>query len=278
MSNYSRMCDAKLRLAQELINRGWEVKGYHASYIDPDPGADYSFNQGYWDGIAVKNGFILVVDNRYSAEAKEIKQLNPKGNLSFDDRKKLEMLESKIGLWATEGEEKNGKELIEKIKSKVSDEPQYEIVGYTLAHLGNPKGSIWHIEKDGRIYDKGNSLSKFADIPEIYEFDINKMEYIDKYFTDWKWVDGEHIPFRAEKKLSDETRKVINDFKTLILRFERVVNGMNSCGDGTKETENAGIEQQVKAGYEKVKVTEYKKEIQVKEIEKPLEIIEGMYF
>ena len=265
MSNYYEKRKAKVRIAHELMNRGWEVKGYKKD--DSDSMTDY-YSPANWDGIATKNGYILVVDNSCAAEAQEIKKLNPKGNLSIDDRKKLKMLEDKIGLWATEGEEKNGKELIEKIKSKATGEAQYEVVGYTLAHLGNPKGSIWHIEKDGKIYDKGNSLTKFADVPEDYEYNINKMEYTEryKYFLEWGYVNEEYQQIRKERTLPDETKKVINDFKAFILRLERVINSMNSCGDGTKETENAGIEQQVKAGYEKVKVTETKTLLKMVEV------------
>lgn len=278
MSNYYTKQDAKVRIAHELMKMGWSVEGYRAD--ESDSMTDY-YSPAHWYGIATKNGYVLVVDNDYVAEAKEITKLNPKGNLSFEDREKITKLEQMtVARGCTAGEEQNAKLLIENIKSKVTDHAQYEVVGYTTAHIGNPKGSIWHIEKDGKIYDKGNALTKFADVPESYEFDINKMEYTERYkFThEYEWVDGERNTIRVERKLPDETRKIINDFKSLILRFERVVNGMNSCGDGTKETEQAAQEQQVKAGYEKVIVTETKEEIKVNEIEKPLEIKDGMYF
>ena len=66
----------------------------------------------------------------------------------------------------TEGEEENAKKLIEKIQSKVSDIAAYEVIGMTTAHMANPKGSIWHIEKDGKIYDKGTGIMKYSDIPD----------------------------------------------------------------------------------------------------------------
>ncbi len=276
MSNYYSKRDAKVRIAHELMKMGWNVEGYKAD--ESDSMIDY-YSPANWDGIATKNGYVLVVDNRYSAESKEIKKYNPAGNLSFEDREKITKLEQMtVERGCTEEEEKNAKRLIEKIKEKISDQPAYEVIGMTTAHMGNPKGSIWHIEKDGKIYDKGNALTKFADVPESWEFDINKMEYTDRYKKVKEWNNNTNEWEWVERKLPDETRKIINDFKALILRFERVVNGMNSCGDGTKETEQKAQEQNEKAGFKKVIVTEYKEEIKVNEIEKPSEIKDGMYF
>jgi hypothetical protein len=67
----------------------------------------------------------------------------------------------------------------------------------------------------------------------------------------------------VERTLSDAEAKAVNDFKALILRFERVVNGMNSCGDGTAETEAQAAEQAKtdSAGLEKIIETITKKVI-----------------
>jgi hypothetical protein len=264
MSNYYTKQDAKVRIAHELMNRGWNIEGYRAD--ESDSMTDY-WSPAHWGGIATKNGFVLVVDNRYTAEVKEITKYNPAGNLSFEDREKIQKLEAiTTERGATAGEEENAKALIEKIQSKTMDQPAHEVVGMTTAHMGNPKGSIWHIEKDGRIYDKGNGLTKFSDMPEEYEFDIIKMEYTDRYKEVWTGYDENGQRQYEERKLSKETEKIINDFKSLILRFERVVNGMNTMGDGTKETEEQAKEQQIKAGYEKVTITETKTSI------KPIEV------
>jgi hypothetical protein len=255
MSNYYEKKDAKVNIAHELMNRGWNVEGYKEDMSDSM--TDY-YDPAYWSGIATKNGFVLVVDNRYAAESKEITKYNPKGNLSIEDREKISKLEQMtVERGATAGEEVNAKTLIEKIQSKISGESKYEVVGMTTAHMGNPKGSIWHIEKDEKIYDKGNGLTKFSDLPKTYMFDYAKMQYKVGYKN---WGDG------TKKEISKETEKAINDFKALILRFERVVMGMNSCGDGTAETEAKAVEQQEKAGYEKITVTESKT------VTKPVEV------
>lgn len=264
MSNYYSKQDAKIRIAHELMNRGWNVEGYHAD--ESDSMTDY-YSPAYWNGIATKNGFVLVVDNRYDAKATEITKYNPKGNLSFDDKEKISKLEQMtIERGCTAGEEENAKKLIEKIQSKITGESQYEVVGMTTAHMGNPKGSIWHIEKDGKIYDKGNGLTKFSDMPSEYEFDIVKMEYTDRYKKVWTRDDENGCRVMEDRVLPEETRKTINDFKALILRFERVVNNMNGMGDGTKETEQKAAEQQGKIGYELKTVTETKTGLKMIEV------------
>lgn len=245
MSNYYEKQEGKVKIAEALMERGWKVYGYHAD--ESDSMTDY-YSPAYWNGIAVKNGFILVVDINRDEKEQKIERYNPKGNLSIEDREKITKLEAMTQEnGATAGEEENAKKLIEKIKEKISDQPAYETIGFIPAHMANPGKCKWHIEKDGKIYDKGTGITKYADIPESWEFDINKMEYTDRYkfYSDYDNVKHERI-------LPEETRKIINDFKALILRFERVVNGMNTMGDGTKETEEKAAEQQGKAGYEKV--------------------------
>jgi len=250
MSNYYEKRKAGVNIAHALMNLNWNVYSYKKD--ESDSMTDY-YSPAYWNGIAEKNGFILVVDNSFASEEKEITKYNSKGNLSFEDQEKINKLEQmtqKNG--ATAGEEENAKVLIEKLQAKVSGESQYIVIGKIPAYMANPGRCIWHIEKDGKIYDKGNALTKYADIPADWEFDFVKMEYKSGYDT---WFNGE------KKILTDEQVKAVNDFKALILRFERVVNNMSGMGDGTTETEQKGLEQQAKEGYEKVIVPVTKKVI-----------------
>ena len=241
MSNYYDKREAKVNIAHALMNLGWKVYGYKKD--ESDSMTDY-YSPAYWNGVAEKNGFILVIDNNYPSEEQEIKKYNYT-KVSFADKEKIQKLEAMTQAnGATAGEEENAKILIEKIKNKESEGiAEYEIIGKIPAYMANPGKCIWHIEKDGKIYDKGNALTKYADIPASYEYDFVKMEYKSGYDT---WFNGE------KKILTDEQLKATNDFKALILRFERVVNNMSGMGDGTAETEQAGLEQQAKEGYEKV--------------------------
>lgn len=255
-SNYYDMRDAKVRIAHELMRLGWKVYGYKEDQSDSM--TDY-YSPANWDGIATKNGFVLVVDcpKNYNS-GKEITRYNPAGHLSAEDREKIAKLEAMTQAnGSTASEEENAKAAIEKIKAKIKDQPAWEVVDRYPEFMPNPGKCKWHIEKDGKIYDKGTGITKYANMPKEWEFDIVKMEYKPGYD---RWWNGE------KKHITEETRKLINDFKNLILRFERVVNSMNAMGDGTKETELAGLEQQEKAGYEKVTVTE------TKTVTKPVEV------
>ena len=273
-SNYYSMCDGKLKIAEALMGRGWTVYGYRSSYMDDDPGSDYPFHQGNWNGIATKNGFILVVDIDNASEATEIKKYNY-NNTSYSDREKISKLEAMTQEnGCTAGEEQNAKELIKKINDKESEGVVgYEVIGVIPAHMGNPGKCKWHIEKDGKIYDKGTGITKYADLLPDWEYDINKMEYKEGY-THWRGY-GNEAP--EKKILPEETRKVINDFKNLILRFERIASGINPMGDGTAETEQAGTEAQTKIGYEKVTVKETKTGLKMVEVTDRKYIIVGDY-
>jgi len=253
MSNYYEKRKAGVNIAHALMNLNWNVYGYKKD--ESDSMTDY-YSPAYWDGIAEKNGFVLVVNNNYPSEEKEIKKYNYT-KVSFADRDKISKLEAMTQEnGATAGEEENAKILIEKIKNKESEGvAEFEIIGKIPAHMGNPGKCIWHIEKDGKIYDKGNALTKYAGIPADYEYDYVKMEYKKNYDT---WSNGE------KKVLTEEQVKAANDFKALILRFERVVNNMSGMGDGTAETEQKGLEQQQqKEGYEKVIVLETKTKLKM---------------
>lgn len=257
MSNYWNMREAKVNIAHALMDLGWKVYGYKKD--ESDSMTDY-FSPAAWDGIAIKNGFILVVDNDYPSEGRDITKYNPKGNLSYEDQEKIKKLEQMTqSRGATPGEEENAKMLIEKLQAKISNESQYIVIGRVPGHMANPGKCKWHIEKDGKIYDKGTGITKYHCVPNNWEFDLAKMEFKKGHDT---WFGGE------KKTLSDEQKKAVNDFKNLLLRFERVVNNMNTCGDGTAETEKAGLEQQQKEGYEKIIVKETKTKLQMVEVER----------
>ena len=86
-SNYYKMRDAKVRIAHILMNKGWKVYGYKEDKSDIM--TDY-FDHAYWDGIATKNGYVLVVDKTNNNNSgKEIIRYNPAGNLSAEDQEKL---------------------------------------------------------------------------------------------------------------------------------------------------------------------------------------------
>ena len=58
-NNYYEFRDAKVLIALDLMKKGWKVFGFHED--NSDAMTDY-YDPAYWDGIATKNGYVVVVD------------------------------------------------------------------------------------------------------------------------------------------------------------------------------------------------------------------------
>lgn len=278
MSNYYDMRDAKVRIAEELSQRGWKIYGFKND--ESDMMTDY-YSPADWDGIATKNGFVLVIDSGKwnNNSEREITKYNPKGNLSFEDREKISKLEAlRDNTAATIGEKENAQSMINKISAKISNESSYIVIDKYPKYQQNPGSSKWHIEKDDKIYDKGTGITKYSDVPASYIFDINKMKFKDSYKEVWTNNDEQGQRIYTDRRLTEKEEKAVKSLKDLILKWERIVDGLNTMGDGTKETEQAGQDQKQNKGFEKVTVTEYKAENKAVEIKYNGEIKEGMYF
>jgi phospholipid N-methyltransferase len=153
--SYYQNREALVQIAGALVDNGWTIFGYKADTSDMM--TDY-WNPASWDGIATKNGYVLVIDNnntRYSGY--EVKKYNyNKTSYKASDRiSKLEAMMNDAA--STENEKASCAVLIEKEKEKQGIAPTYTIeeVYPTFAH-GNPKHNNWHIEKDGQIVAKGS--------------------------------------------------------------------------------------------------------------------------
>lgn len=252
MSNYYAMQSGKVAIAHALMNRGWKIYGYHAD--ESDSMTDY-FDPAWWHGIATKNGYILVIDENRDHKEEEIKQYNPKGNISSIDRDRTEKLKNMtVARGCTEEEADTAKKILDNILSKTDKNEKYIVTGTIPAYMGNPGKCKWHIEKDGKIYDKGTGITKYADLPKEYSFDMETM----KYKPGYEYWDSYGYEKPRKRELSDKERKNILDFKNLILKFEQIANDMNGMGDGTAETAKKAAEQERIAAMQKVTVTEYK--------------------
>ena len=60
-NNYYEFKDAKVAIAMELVKRGWKLYGFHED--ESDWMTDY-WSPAWWEGIATKDGFVVVVDCR----------------------------------------------------------------------------------------------------------------------------------------------------------------------------------------------------------------------
>lgn len=238
---------SKINICHALIDKGWKIFGYKADQSDSM--TDY-YDPASWEGIATKDGYVLCVDvkgyelKQYSGkEVYEYKNLPINYTETMDKIKKLEEMKQSRG--ATAGEEENAKQLIEKLKQNLEDKEQEREQTKTLKYKiptfqENPGRSNWHVEKDGKILDKGTGAFQFSRLPWFY--DVWKEE-----FTGSKtWADG------TKKVLREDEKQDVEKFKNFLTRINNIASGVAPMGDGTEETEAEGIEAEAKRGYEKV--------------------------
>lgn len=285
MSNYYEYRGVKVMIAHELMKMDdWKVYGY--SPDQSDSMTDY-YNPAHWGGVAEKNGYILCIDVYGAREPEEIREYNHSG-FSYDGNivekiKKLEAMTIERG--ASESEAKSAKITIERLQKKQSEEAEnrnkYIVVGMIPGHMANPPRCNWHIEKDGLIVAKGNGILKYNKVSDYFTYernmkDLEKFRNLseDEYIKDKAKTILNHSHYHnteeeALKSAENNYKTLLEDIK-LVDKFNDFINKLNTtCGCLVGEGE---IEQ-----YEKVTVTEYKKENKI--IETLLgEVKEGQCF
>lgn len=263
MSTYYEYQDVGVMMAHKLMTMdGWEVFGYHADHSDMM--TDY-YDPAYWNGIAIKNGYTLVVNCSREAKPEEIRKYNYDGTLqdrSISEKiAKLEQMTMERG--ASEQEEESAKKMIEKLRSKASETSEkYIVTGIIPGHMANPPRMNWHIEKDGVYVAKGNGILKFAHIDNYYRYEsymedmkkfrtMKREEYRKSLICEYmsRWNDDEESAARqADSHIEsmEKDKALMDQFEAFINKIDTTCGGMLGEGDGIV--------------YEKVKVTEYKKE------------------
>lgn len=178
-----------------LAYNSWEIYGYKEDRSDSM--TDY-YDPASWDGIAVKNGYILVMNNSYSGGTiagnyvlrSYSKTANDTVKKLIEKNKKLLSLAQNSA--ASDGEKNNALEMIKKNNIKIesyrneyyletdSNNPYPENLP-AVTYQKNPNRSSWHIEKDEKIIAKGNGYYKFCDIDGMrYHFSDSRI-YFEKY-------------------------------------------------------------------------------------------------
>lgn len=271
MSNYYDYREVKVMIAHKLMAiEGWKVYGYKEDRSDSM--TDY-WDPANWDGIAEKNGYILCVDVYGAAEPQEIRKYNYSGftyDRSIAEKiKKLEAMTVERG--ASEAEEASAKLSIERLQKKAEEATEnankYIVVGTVPGHMAHPPKTNWHIEKDGIIIAKGNGILKFAHIWKYYNYNRD-MEWLNEYKKDKKSYANKHTQdlvnrgyYNSEEDARKSTERHVEDLEEdikLIDKFEAFINKLDiTCGGLLGEGDGTI--------YEKVTVTEYKKENKVVE-------------
>ena len=231
---YGDKRDSLVRLMEGLQNREWKIYGFKEDMSDSM--TDY-FDPAYWQGIAVKNGFILVVDN-CSGGSIGGDFIQQSYDVKIANRiKKLQTLADNEA--ASPGEKANALAMIKKfdkdlVKSIVvtSDLPAVE-------YQKNPGNSKWHIEKDGKIIAKGTGVFSFKAINinrgitlRFKKIEDNTDEYL-SYFnfngSQEKWED--HYEYVRNQHLKD--KKLLDKYFNLLDKWDAL--SAIKLGEGEQE-------------------------------------------
>lgn len=269
MSNYYDYREVKVMIARKLMSmEGWSVYGYHED--ESDLMSDY-WSPAYWDGVAEKNGYVLCVNVYGAAQPQEIKQYNhSESTYDYSIAEKIKKLESMtVERGASEAEEASAKAMIERLQRKEEDAREnadkYTVVGIIPGHMAHPPKMNWHIEKDGMIIAKGNGILKYASIWSYYSrgmenieaYKKDKIAYAEENTKELLWhgyYDNEEDARKSTERHMKELEKdikLIDQFEDFINKIDTTCGGLIGDGDGTV--------------YEKITITEYKKENKVVE-------------
>ena len=266
MSTYYDYREVGVMIAHKLMNmEGWKVYGYKAD--ESDSMTDY-YSPAYWNGVAEKNGYVFCFNVYGASKEEEIRKYNYDGftydNSIMEKIAKLERMTVENG--ASEAEEASAKASIARLQKKAEESNEnknkYVVIGHIPAHMEHPPKMNWHIEKDGLIIAKGNGVLKYADIYNYYNyshymedmeaFKKDRKAYIEKHASDL-FNRGDYSTMEKAQEIAkshaedmEKDLKLINQFETFINKIDTTCGGLLGEGDNTI--------------YEKIKVTEYKKE------------------
>lgn len=221
-TNYYDFREAKVLIAMELSKRGWEIFGFKPD--ESDGMTDY-WSPADWDGIATKNGYVVVVDCsdymvKWRSGKKYYHRSNNKENmeLSFEVQSKIKKLEEiRQDRGASPAEEETAKKKIAMLLAKVkeSNNTGVNIEVFFPTFQANPPRMSWHVEKDGVIIAKGNGVAKFSD---LYYFNEKDAKEELKQYAD----DKESYRYKqAESRL-----KLYKQFMTFINKIDTAAGSM----------------------------------------------------
>lgn len=219
--------DSLIALMRGLQYRGWLIYGYNPDQSDSM--TDY-FHPASWDGIAVKNGYILVIDC-YRGGSIGGSYIHRSYDAKIQQKlQKLYALRDNHA--ASEGEKANAQAIIDSLSKKVVTEIMEESGQPEVTYQKNPGNAKWHIEKDGKIIDKGAGVFIFGNVDKYdrgestYDYkrrDDNFHSYrtMEYYSTDEIWdkhYANDIMPDRNEaKKLLDKYVALLNKWDSHVV-------------------------------------------------------------
>ena len=263
MSTYYQYEDAKLAIMSELANRGWTIHGYRPDRSDSM--TDY-YCPAHWDGIAEKNGYVLVIDHSRTGEPVEIKEYVNSQTIDvslYDKMTKLRAMTIENG--ATEGEAASARMRLEAIQEKINTQTEkakeYKVTGTIPGYMANPPRCNWHLEKDGTYILKGNGILKYSNLWNNYYHYEPYKEDLDLYVSnvnEWKRSRMRKSTYnwcKTEEEKAAYFDRAENEMKNLISQleaFRKFISKIDSAAGCRIGQENETVT------YEKVTVTKYK--------------------
>jgi len=227
---YGDKQDSLVKLMSGLSYRNWSIYGFKEDKSDSM--ADY-YDPARWDGIAVKNGFILVVENNCGGTIGGDFVTKSYDAKIFKRIKKLQALLDCPN--ASQGEKTNAQAMIEKFDAKAVTEILVKGDLPPVIYQKNPDGSKWHIERNNEIIAKGTGVYSFSDVntwkSEQIIFDIrdhNDPQTL-SYFRADDWENT--LSYRKERRLKDQKR--LDKYFKLLDKWESLV--VIKLGEGDEE-------------------------------------------
>ncbi|MGM1044859.1 MAG: hypothetical protein ACQEXX_01795 [Bacillota bacterium] len=194
---YGDKREAKVKIMYKLVEAGWKVFGY--SPDQSDSMTDY-YSPAHWSGIATKNGYVLLIDiGNLSCSGREIRKYNYDNKIAVSNSRIQKLTAMMNDQASTENEKASCAVLIEKELEKSNVEPSYTVEEvYPTFARANPRGTTWHIEKDGQVIAKGKGV-----------FSTNTYDWTNKE------VSSEEQKERKINAFIDRIEKVLNNSDAL---------------------------------------------------------------
>jgi len=209
-----------VNISSVLSHQDWKIYGFNEDQSDSQ--SDY-FHPATWDGIAVKNGFVLVIwDNRGGTIGGDFirESYDPKIAKRIT---KLQALADNHA--ASKGERDNALAMIEKFDKELVKTVTIKGSSPAITYQGNPGNSKWHIEKDGAIIAKGTGVFGFSDVDLWRKKTVTYTKYedndIDDYYWNIKKEDWERV-YKDRIDSNTESAALLNKLFNLINKWNKL--------------------------------------------------------
>jgi len=214
-----------------LSHQGWKIYGFNEDQSDIM--TDY-YHPASWDGIAVKNGFILVVDETRSGTigGDFIRE-------SYDPKiaKRIVKLQALADNHAaSKGERDNALAMIEKFDKELVKTVTIKGSSPAINYQGNPGNSKWHIEKDGAIIAKGTGVYSFSNVDLWRENTVPYKVYEHNDYNDYYWnakKEDWEVVYASRLERHTEDTALLNKLFNLINKWNKFA--LINIGEGQGE-------------------------------------------